>query len=275
MRTISSRVPEGRKAPAKLVPDGLLHPKYTNRRVSGGCYILCWRGAVRRLDRSSYKRVSPELTLPSNLEHHIVHFLRLRVLQEFELLAERLEYAVSKGMNLGIRNVILRRLTREEWASMRATGTLPYDNALAVLIVPPVNKDTMTKQRPEASMSAQPPKDEQQLKNLPPTSVLLTGIKDVSENLGTNLPAHQIPLYNAITAFPSRSQRSALHSLLLRILKAERAHKRLSRKKSDHSEASKGSHAFLLCSDENTGRRGDPAAVAVALWRLRMYDSEG
>ncbi|KAF9557239.1 hypothetical protein CPC08DRAFT_56823 [Agrocybe pediades] len=277
MRPTTSRVPEGRKVPAKLVPDGLLHPKYANRRVSGGCYVLCWRGAVRRLEKSGYKRVSTELTIPTNLEQHIAHLLRVRILQEFELLAERLEYAARKGTKKWIPNVILRRLTREEWGAMRTTGTLPYTNALALLIVPPVNKDVITKTRPQSSMSPLPPQDEHLPKNPPPTSVFLTGPNDFDDTVGVDLPPRQIPLYNSVSAFPSRAQRAALHSLLLRILAAERTHKRLTRQKTPHVEtsSSKGSHAFLLCSDAETGRRGDPAAVAMALWRLRMYDSEG
>lgn len=267
---------------AKLVPDGLLHPKYTNRNVSGGLYVLCWRKAITQLEKGAYKRMSPELTLYSHLEQQVAHLLRLRVLQEFELLTERLEYAVKHHRNFGT-SPVLRRLTREEWGLMRSTGSLPCQNAVAVLIVPPPNRNGLTKERPKGSLSALPPTDEHVLKNPPPTSILLSAVEDSSnEEISNVLPPLQIPLYNSIAAFPSRSQRAALHALLLRILTAERFVKRFYAKQDPISQpiikrdsSTKGSHAFLLCADENTVHRGDSTAVALALWRLRMYDSEG
>lgn len=268
-----------KKKVAKLVPDGLLHPKYTNRKVSSGLYALCWRQAIRQLEKGAYKRMSPELSLYSHLEHQIAHLLRLRILQEFELLTERLEYAVKHRRNLGTSTVV-RRLTYEEWGSMRSTGSLPCQNALAVLIVPPPNRNGLTKERPKGSLSALPPTDEHTLKNPPPTSTLLSASEDSSiEEISDVLPQLRIPLYNSISAFPSRSQRAALHAFLLRILTAERFVKTFYAKKKKNSHiikpSNKPSHAFLLCGDENTVHRGDSAAVALALWRLRMYDSVG
>ncbi|KAF8974365.1 hypothetical protein BDZ97DRAFT_1773213 [Flammula alnicola] len=268
-----------------LVPDGLLHPKYTGRRrMGGGIYVLCWRQAISQLWKGFHNTSAPNAVLNPGIHEHIAHLLRLRVLQEFELLAERLEFAVRSGKNQGISNVILRRLTRDEWGLMRSTGTLPYDDAVAVLILPPVNKDTVTKQRPQGNMLALPPADEQRPKELPPISTLLLATSDAwNAELPCTLPKLKTPLYNGISAFPSRSQRAALHSVLLRILYAERSIKRMhaSRKPPSSSRSQKGampskpSHAFLLCSDAYTARRGDPASIARALWRLRMYEGEG
>lgn len=167
---------------------------------------------------------------------------------------------------------------------MKSTGSIPYQNAVAVLVVPPVNRRSNPKRKAlKGSMSAMPASDEHNLKDLPPTSTLLSiSSQPNQQELSNILPLGQVPLYNSITAFPSRSQRIALYSLLMRILTAERFVKRAYSKKkkelagSDPSPStSKGSHAFLLCADGKAMKRGDPTAVAMALWRLRMYDSEG
>uniref|UniRef100_A0A8H8CLV2 Uncharacterized protein n=1 Tax=Psilocybe cubensis TaxID=181762 RepID=A0A8H8CLV2_PSICU len=278
MRIPSSNPHRDKRNQAKLVPDGILHPKYTNRKVSGGMYTLCWRQAIRQLERGAYKRISAELSLYSSLEHQIAHLLRLRILQEFELLAECLEFSVKRHKNLGA-TPILRRLTYDEWGLMRSTGSLPCQNALAILICPPLNRNWRTGERPKGSFSALPPADEHALTNLPPTSTLISASEDVSlEEVSDTLPQLQVPLYNCISAFPSVSQRAALHTLLLRILTTERFVKTFNKNnRNSHliKPSRKHSPAFLLCADENTIHRGDSAAVALALWRLRMYDSEG
>jgi len=157
----------------------------------------------------------------------------------------------------------------------------PYDNGVAILVVPPLNKDVATKERPRISLSALPPTDERPPDDSLPASILLPGSSQpANSTLPSSLPLLHIPLYNGVAAFPSRSQRSALHAVLLRILKAERFIKYLYHKP-ESSKSSKASHAFLLCSDAATARRGDTAGIARALWRLRMYegsdwqDSEG
>ena len=262
-----------------LAPDGILHSKYTHRKAGRASYILCWRPAVLKLQKGGFKRFSPHLTYSPRLPNYIAHLLRLRVLQEFELLAERLEYRVKTfKKQKAYSTVILRRLTRVEWGLMRSSGLIPYQNALAVLIVPPVNKDVVTRTRPKGSMSAAPPEVDDHTKPARPLSVLMP----VSQNVDTELtPQAVVPLYNCTTAFPNRFQRSALYSILVRILVSERFEKKQLREASVSSprnegvESSKASHAFLLCSNEDTGKRGDVAGIARALWRLKMFEGEG
>ena len=270
------RIPDSRLHPHPMgvvVPDGLLSSKYTNRyRSGGGMYVLCWREAVSALKKNTK---GLKFAPPPRLADYIAHLLRLRVVQEFELLAERLEYAVRSGKNRRISSTILRRLTRDEWIAVKSTQSVPYENGVAILVVPPLNKDPTTKERPRASLSALPPMDEPPLKAPLPVSTLLpVSSQLVNTNLPSSLPLLHIPLYNGITAFPSRSQRSALHGILLRILKAERFIKYLHHKP-EGSKSSKASHAFLLCSDKATARRGDASGIARALWRLKMYQGLG
>ena len=283
MRVPASRLSsEGNASDIKglLVPDGLLHSKYTHRKAGRASYILCWRKAVLKLQKGSFKRISPHVTYSPRLPNYIAHLLRLRVLQEFELLAETLEYRVKtfRKQPEAYSTVILRRLTRAEWGLMRSSGLIPYQNALAVLILPPVNKDVVTRTRPKGSMSVGPTEVDDHTK---PATRPLSVLMPASQNMDTELaPRAVVPLYNGTTAFPDRFQRSALYSILVRILVAERFEKRLrdanaSPTRNEGVELSKASHAFLLCSDEDTGKRGDVASVARALWRLRMFEGEG
>lgn len=273
-----------------LAPDGILHPKYVSRKTGGGAaYVLCSRKTVESLQSGNIKRIAGQIFLPPSLSEHIAHLLRLRVLQELELLTKRLEWAMRSGKNVNNPAVILHRLTREEWGFLRSSGTISHPSAVAVLIIPQPNRDPVTKERPKPSMSALPPNDEDRPKDLPPVSVLMPkSAKPLAIETDT-LPQLDIPLYNAISAFPSRSQRAALYHFFTRILATERFLKRLhgsDRKKLETQDAEyiamkndlpsgKGSHAFLLCSNGDNVRRGDCAAVARALWQLRMYESEG
>ena len=267
-----------------LVPDGLLHSKYTHRKAGRASYVLCWRGAVLKLQKGSFKRISPHVTYSPRLPDYIAHLLRLRVLQEFELLAERLEYRVKTLKQLKtFSTAILRRLTRIEWGLMRSSGCIPYQNALAVLIVPPVNKDVFTRTRPKGSMSVAPSEvDDQTRPPTKPLSVVMPASLSINSELAPQAVSNPlVPLYNGATAFPDRFQRSALYSVLIRILVSERSMKKQLREagasppNNEGVESSKASHAFLLCSDEDTGKRGDVAGVARALWRLRMFEGEG
>jgi hypothetical protein len=234
---------------------------------------------VLKLQKGRFKRISPHVSYSPRLPDYITHLLRLRVLQEFELLAERLEYRVKTfKRQKPYSTVILRRLTRAEWGLMRSSGFIPYQNALAVLILPPVNKDVVTGTRPEGSMSAAPTEVDHRTK---PATRPLSVLMPASQNMDTELaPQAVVPLYNGATAFPDRFQRSALYSILVRILVSERFEKKrrdtgASPLRNEEVESSKASHAFLLCSDEDTGKRGDVASVARALWRLRMFEGEG
>ncbi|KAF8803674.1 hypothetical protein BYT27DRAFT_7108919 [Phlegmacium glaucopus] len=287
MRVPTSRLPSGGKAPGPqglLAPDGILHSKYTHRKAGRASYILCWRGAVLKLQKGSFKRISPHVTYSPRLPDYIAHLLRLRVLQELELLAERLEYRVKTHKHPKVHSsVILRRLTRAEWGLMRSSGFIPYQDALAVLIVPPVNKDVVTGSRPEGSMSVAPTEINDRAKPATrPLSVLMpTGSHKVENELAPQMVSSPVvPLYNGATAFPNRFQRSALYSILVRILVSERLMKKRLRGAgaspgNEGVESAKASHAFLLCSDDNTGKLGDVAGVARALWRLRMFEGEG
>lgn len=197
---------------------------------------------------------------------------------------------------------ILRRLTRFEFKALRETGIIPYPDAVAVLVVPPVNRDPTTKLRPRPSQEPEipssesgPPPDSMHKKALPPLSslhyvnvpkgVLEQGMdRPLETPFSTFLPSARVPLYNGVTMFPSPPHRATLHKLLAKLLDIERqfrgarptsemrttSREGLERAKGD----AKASHAFLLLSNEQTVRCADTAALAIALWRLRMWEGD-
>ncbi|KAF8897388.1 hypothetical protein BD779DRAFT_1490522 [Infundibulicybe gibba] len=253
-----------------LIPDGLQHTKFTARRVGRAAYALCSRTAILQIvERNAHCRVTRHMKMDANaakwLADRVAHLLRLRILQELELLADRLEggRACTGG------NVILRRLTREEWAAFRETGVIPHEDALAVVVVPPLNKDS-TGKRPTASMSALPLDAPGPIpaKPLPPLSTLHYTASGATRD-DQVLPEIQIPLYNGLALFPAREQRAALHALFLRLLSIERTQESSSELKG------KASHAFLLRGNADIVLRADVAPTAIALWRLRLFEGQG
>ncbi|KAF8076233.1 hypothetical protein FPV67DRAFT_1776787 [Lyophyllum atratum] len=279
MRLPPSLSPSGSKratAPQTLIPDGLQHSKYTVRKSDKANYVLCNRASVSILAEYQAKRLASKgISIHPFLASQIAHLLRLRVLQELELLADQMQFLLDRGIQPKFKSRLIRRLSRDEWAAFHTEGTIPYPNAIAVLVVPPLQKDPITKRRPEPSMSAAPPKPEDTAAApkmvLPLCTLHPVAPAEWDPALGDEvLPEEQIPLYNGVALFPARSQRAALHALLTRLLGIER----LSRHSPDEG-GGPASHAFLLCSDGESILRGDAAAVAIALWRVRMFEDAG
>ncbi|KAJ6599212.1 hypothetical protein DFH09DRAFT_1356307 [Mycena vulgaris] len=158
-----------RKIDTMLFPDGLQHPKFKMRKVGRGVYIVCRRESLALLlKRGKFKRHG---VAPPRLAEQIGHLLRLRVLQELQLIAEELEMLYNTRTGAApARPPTISRLTRAEWGTLRTTGAVPHPGALAILVVPPVNRDPTTKQRPPAAgaISAAPPVDPSQPQPPPP-----------------------------------------------------------------------------------------------------------
>ncbi len=213
------------------------------------------------------------------------------MLQELEVLGQLLR---RRSRNAEERPV-LRRLTREEWKEISATGVIPYENAVAVLVVPPLNKDPNTKKRPEPPSSSNPIVEEPLVtgRPLPPVSVLHPASPELEiDDAESFLPYARLPLYNGLALFPSRAQRAALHAALNQVLSVEHSARSREAGRTGPSEKDnaigntqktdkparnneKASHAYLLCSDADSLLRADSVPLAIALWRIRMWEGAG
>jgi len=211
------------------------------------------------------------------LKEHIGHLLRLRILQELDMLARR---AIPKFKEL--HTPIIRRLTRAEWKAFRAAGTIPNPGAVAVLVVPPVRERLLNGGMPDAS-----PNPTQEIRNStagakPASPLSVMHPASTSDAVGTpGLATHEIPLYNSIPLFPSPTQRAALYQRLCAVLKEDTVTRRnqtdCPRPKDEAKPGkneTKSSHAFLIYSDGSTVKRADTVPLAIALWRLRMWEMD-
>ena len=168
----------------------------------------------------TYKRINAKLYLHALLEQHISHLLRVRVLQELQLMADRLQTRPRSSKE----SFVLRRLTRAEFNAIKATGVVPYKNAVAILIVPPLNRNPKTKMRPKPSIvpTDEDPVEKPPLRPAPPLSTLHPTDGTNSDDCD-NPSRAQVPLYHGITLFPNRSQRAALYASLSYLLFVEQA----------------------------------------------------
>ncbi|KAJ4481961.1 hypothetical protein J3R30DRAFT_3455485 [Lentinula aciculospora] len=299
---------------AVLLPDGLEHPKFRGRRSGKGGYVLCWKDAVEHLRISgSYKRIAFNSRLPSVLDQ-IRHLLRLRVLQELQLVVDALPFRPRKIVDHD--KPLVRRLTRAEWHELKSTGVMPVtvtEKVMAIIVVPPLNRNPLTKERPKGNMSSLPPSEiyedpsitprEIQRPQLPlctfhsTASMIAAAITDGEKQPKVSHPPSpfRIPLYNGVTLFPDPAQRAALLSLLCKVLASERkTWARNQRRESEtFSEADqinsssispvaatkddnhRGSHAFVIYSDAHTALTADMAGVGLALWRIPMFEGIG
>ncbi|KAL1761505.1 hypothetical protein FB107DRAFT_286136 [Schizophyllum commune] len=285
IRLLPMKLPASRasRIRAIIVPDGLQHPRFESKRRGKAGYISCWaevlaqapqRGTAGKIMHGG-GMVSPVLL------DQTLHLLRVRVLQELEVLRLALERDHPKRRE-GCTSPIVRRLTRAEFVHIREFDTIPHPDAIAVLMCPPVNRNPSTRSRPAGDMSASPPSEAgmtvKPARPPPPHSTLhpVAPIEPAPEGVEPHSP-HLIPLYHSLALFSHPAHRRKLHELLSAIIARERTIRPPSNDSPAEvdSKQRKASHAYLITSNEATVGRGvDVAAVGIALWRLRMLSGQ-
>ncbi|KAH9843925.1 uncharacterized protein C8Q71DRAFT_800784 [Rhodofomes roseus] len=303
IRLSVKRVPSPQHRIIILVADTLEHPAFRKpTRPGKGVYVSCRKEAVKAMDeKGNHKRVHQNTRKNTALEEQVGHLLRVRILQELRVLVRHLKRRLEGATDAPL----LRRLTRAEWKELKASGTIPQEDAVAVLVVPPVNKNPATRTRPEPSMSSLPPpgagvpnEDGGRPRN-PVSTLMPTTTSDAFEDgkLSNILPHARVPLYNGVALFPDPQQRASCHKSLTELLHVERQARRReaahSARQQGRSESAsenaepgskdtarsrgdeKGSHAFLLRSNAKTILRADTVPLTIALWRLRMWEGQG
>ena len=199
-----------------------------------------------------YLQDNPIVEAPSIIAQ-IGHLLRLRVIQEVELLTARLQARPQAACE----TPLVRRLTRAELSALRATGALPYEDVAAVIVLPPLNKATETGSRPAPNTTPLPDSSSAQSTSKLPLSELIPSCADGGiDLLPVEAGRRRTPLYNGVALFPSREQRAALHEGLSRLLAVERQSRFRQRARASSSDESrdaprvkghdKASHAFVI-----------------------------
>ncbi|KAL1686280.1 hypothetical protein GGG16DRAFT_64593 [Schizophyllum commune] len=286
IRLLPIKLPASRasRVRAIIVPDRLQHPRFESKRRGKAGYITCWAEVLAQAPQrgTAGKIMHGGGMISPVLLDQTLHLLRVRVLQELEVLRLALEREHPKRRE-GCTSPIVRRLIRAELAHIREFDTIPYPDAIAVLMCPPVNRDPSTRTRPAGDMSASPPSEAvmttRPSRPPPPHSTLhpVAPIEPTPEGVEPHSP-HLIPLYHSLALFPHPAHRRKLHEVLSAII----AHERTIRPpKNDtsvnvDSKQRKASHAYLITSNVETVSRGvDVAALGIALWRLRMLSAGG
>lgn len=256
---------------AILLPDGLEHPRYRRRSSGRGCYIMCHKQAIHAcIHGKKLKRIPTTVKSHSLLSEQLVSQLRNRVLQELDLLADRLRCTPQKSRE----TFVVRKLTRSEWNDIKSSGRLSHPGAVAILIVPPVQKRTL--------LCAQEPRDYQQ-SSLSPLCEIYPNILIPNSSFADSQPPlspNIIPVYNGVALFPLPSLRHELHQKLQMVLTVERK-ARWRQKEASFSkpimdkDKQKSSHAYVIFADHDTVQRSDSVPLTIALWRLRLWEGFG
>ena len=304
-----------------LLPDKIEHYKYAPIPSGRGFWTLCWRDAVETMIRigdvpiyflphpvlsidifrsGAHMRAARRQTVAhALLPQQIASLLRRRISQELEVLRESLR-TVPQGI-LDPNAQIIRRLTRREWADLKASGRLSVPGAAAIVVVPPVHKN-MLKPKPN-----RPPPTSDDWKD--GDRPLSTFCEDVSREYVTTSSRRKIPIYHGAAVWPDPAERDAMRLLFKEIVGLERRarykatitskspEKASSISKSTNGERSglveetdagpkskkierakgldKASDAYLLRSTRDTVVRADTAPLCIALWRLRIWFGQG
>ncbi|KDQ08223.1 hypothetical protein BOTBODRAFT_569844 [Botryobasidium botryosum FD-172 SS1] len=259
--------------PAFLFPDGIEHPRFRAKGNGRGCYVLCWKDALEELGRNRhYKRINPEAPFQfhSLLVSQVGHQLRLRVIQELELLCDRLQCLPQSAFT----HPVLRRLSRREWSQFQETGTMKdLPKIIALIVVPRVNRSS-------GQEYGLPPTCTTPSATVVPVSTIHC-VPPVPDPVNpANVVPLQLPVYNGVSLFPSAGDRSNFREGLSRMLRIERKARRHDRKSALNSfsdtdgggQNDKASYTYALYSDEHTSKMVDVVPLAIALWRVRLWE---
>jgi len=316
--------PEDPKQTTYLLPDKIEHYKYTPTPSGRGFWTLCWRDAVETMIRSgalwlpfhlihalmliyvdlfrsgAHMRAARRQTVAhALLPQQIGSLLRRRVSQELEVLRDSLRTVPQGALDPNAH--LIRRLTRREWADLKAGGGLSVPGAAAIVVVPPVHKNMLRPDRPPASDCSDGGRP------------LSTFCEDMSQEYVTMSSRRKIPIYHGAVVWPNPAERDAVRSLFKEMVGLERKARykatiftKSSEKASPVSESTststngekaglvgetdtgpksnkverakgldKASDAYLLRSTRDTVVRADTAPLCIALWRLRIWFGQG
>lgn len=252
-----------RPVPCIIAPDGLQHPQFTARRSNRSAHVACSRQAISFcVEQNRIGTLPGYARIPPNLTDQVSHLLRVRVLQELDLLFARLKAKPKADI---LANPPIRRLSKAEWVDVQENRRIPWQDAVAVVNVPPISKWI------EPSMSPFPLPLDPEMKANAAHPVALFHPVSRDSTLPSNfqyrdvLPSAKVPLYDSLSLFPHAAQRAAFYQLL------GQAQSRLDAAQGKQ-DSSSDSDAYLLSSNSEIIQLVDMPAVAIAMWRVYLYE---
>ncbi|KZT43020.1 hypothetical protein SISSUDRAFT_802228 [Sistotremastrum suecicum HHB10207 ss-3] len=273
------------KAPSNenlyLLPDGVLHPRFKSLSSRVGRYLVCKKSVVPHLEpRKSVYRARPgagEIRLHAMFEEQVGSMLRERVIQELELLADRVRCVPKKfkTKHLAQDMPVVRRLHRDEFADMRSSSKMmrsSLERVALVMVLPPIREASVSVAVEEIRTSSVKAEAARET-DTPILEMINVQAGDAIEE--STEAQERIPWYNCVPMFPERTQRERLHTAMLNLLGSER--KRLWRipsteKREGKPKAVKHSHAIVLSSWSTVNPLPDVTPLSIALWRVAMWE---
>ncbi|KAG8986160.1 hypothetical protein FRB93_005503 [Tulasnella sp. JGI-2019a] len=260
------------------IPDGLEHASFRGRTNWKGFYVPCWRDAFQTIVSSGrLKRVDPVAQYHSLLTAQISHQLRVRIIQELIIIGDKL--SDPHMMAHTATPQVLRRLTRREWLDVKA-GQLPLSintaSTVAILVVPKPRVPDDIASRVKSSWMDTVAMDPGVAKDASPKAFELLRTNTLLQSNNVH-----VPLYHGGAIFSRAEERMKLRLGLDRILGSERQGgwkpqgfmQDIAKIRGDPLD--KASDAYVLYSSRETMRRIDTAPLAIALWRLRLWEGVG
>ncbi|KIM32153.1 hypothetical protein M408DRAFT_14640 [Serendipita vermifera MAFF 305830] len=255
-----------------LLPNNIEHPKYSEQAKGRSFWVSCRKEAVKHMVATGmHGMILPNLNSHSMITEQIEELLQKRLVQELELLRDRLLTAPRQTASL--EEPVIRTLTSEELEDVLTNSGGDLTGGAAILLFQEEPDQPKEQGQPEASASSHP------IEGAPLSNSASRLITDRS----SPLPARFVPLYDTAT-FLSIDIRRNIQSLLKDILRTEmRARRRIAKSDVTTPEPSttpqpdrpKGPQAYLLRSTSKTLHRADTVPVCIALWRLRLWAGQG
>ncbi|KAG8833665.1 hypothetical protein FRC17_010269 [Serendipita sp. 399] len=238
--------PESKKT--YLLPNEIEHPKYAPKAPGKNFWVSCWKDAVQHTILSGkHAMITPNMEAHSMLLQQVDYLLQRRLVQELELLRDRLQ-TVNHRITDPLAECIIRELTSEEWDDIREKRTASLTGGQAILNF------------------QDPPSDHD-------TSHLVC--QTVSDNSGI-LP-RELPLYNGNTFLSAETREQVLHLLNTLLGIEARATLRMTKKvpKGKPTPHEDTQTAYLIRSTARTIARADSVPLCIALWRIRLWNGIG
>ncbi|KAH7343992.1 hypothetical protein B0J17DRAFT_739684 [Rhizoctonia solani] len=243
--------------PAYIMPSNLRHPRYVPYPRGQGAYIPCSKKAIPLLaGKGRHRGLFPGAEVHDLLEEQITSGLQARCVEEAELLATTLRTTARYQPGEPVAFTV-RRLTESEYEMIQKQSRVHDPKVMVVIVAPKVEEGQETKM--ETSHKSQ---------------LLFRG---TGATLGSELapPVPRIPIYWIPSLFSDSRHKTALRKALDSSLDSERTAVRTARKSQSTSRdlytvpyEPKSRDAYALCAS----RRVDAVPLAIALWRLRLWE---
>ncbi|KAJ1308450.1 hypothetical protein OPQ81_004154 [Rhizoctonia solani] len=243
--------------PAYIMPSNLHHPRYVPHPRGQGTYIPCSKKAVPLLaGKGRHRGLFPGAQVHDLLEEQITSGLQARCVEEAEVLATSLRTTARYKSGEPV-SFTVRRLTEAEYETAQELSRIHDQHVMAVIVAPKVGEGEETQVE------------------IPQKSRLLFRGTEATLSSESALPMPRIPIYWISSLFCDSNMKVAFRKALDSALDSERTAVRTARQSYPAARdlyivphEPKSRDAYALCAS----RRVDAVPLAIALWRLRLWE---